>query len=310
MLPHPCNLPPITMADILKAPAKINLSLMITNRREDGYHEIESLFVPVPGLADILDVTSGALGSECVVESDLPDCPLERNLVWRAWRAYASATGYAPDLRVRLTKRIPTGAGLGGGSSDAAAMLHWLQARAGEKALDAEALNTLAAGLGADVPFFLLGRPAVAQGIGERLTPAALDLSAFTLVLAMPLVHVSTPWAYGAYDEFEAEKKRTRPEAEPLTTLARATKKRVSLSPVVARNDFEPVVFQAKAALRAIKERCLHLGASCAVMSGSGAAISALFRNADAARSAAHALRQDGFPVHVETLTNWGVAKW
>lgn len=298
------------MPETLQAPAKINLSLLIAARREDGYHEIESLFVPVPGLADTLDVAAGCAGSGCVLETDLTDCPPERNLVWRAWRAYAAATGFGPDVLVRLTKRIPAGAGLGGGSSDAAAMLVWLQAHAGKKALGMKDLNVLALRLGADVPFFLLGRPAIAQGIGEILTPVALDLSAFTLLLAMPPVHVSTPWAYGAYDAFEAEKKRTRLASEPLTTLACATKKRVSLSPVVARNDFEVVVYRANAALRAIKEQVLRLGASCAVMSGSGAAISALFRNAEAARSAAQVLREDDFPVHVETLTNWGVAKW
>lgn len=296
------------MADTLQAPAKINLSLYITGRRANGYHEIESLFVPVPGLADVLEISSGMPGTGCVVEPELPDCPPERNLVFRAWRAYAEASGFAPDLRVRLTKRIPSGAGLGGGSSDAAVMLRWLNGHAPE-ALDHAALNALAAVLGADVPFFLLGRPAVARGIGEKLEPVPLDLSAYTLVLALPPVQVSTQWAYAAFDARQAEEIRTGAGGGPLTTLPSATKKRVSLSPVVARNDFESVVFRTHAALRAIKERLLGLGASCAVMSGSGAALCALFRDARQGHGAAEALRRSGVPVHVETLINWGVAK-
>lgn len=290
------------MPDTISAPAKINISLHIVGRRADGYHDIESVFALVPGLADSLEISPAAPGSGCCVEPQLPGCLPERNLVHRAWAGYAAATGFAPDLRVHLTKRIPTGAGLGGGSSDAAAMLRWLQGKAGAAALDEKALNALAAGIGADVPFFLLNRPALAEGIGERLTPLDLDLSDFTLVLALPPVHISTPWAYAALDAHLGLKNPAPSGTDCLTSTTTAHKRRVSLSPVVARNDFEVVVFPANVALRAVKEQLLRLGAACAVMSGSGAALAALFRDAGLAHKAAEAVRLNGVPVHVEAL--------
>jgi 4-diphosphocytidyl-2-C-methyl-D-erythritol kinase len=297
------------MPDTLTAPAKINLALFITAKRADGYHDLESLFLPVSGLADSLEISPAAPGSGCYITPQLPDCPPENNLIHRAWSAFAQATGYAPDVSIRLTKRIPTGAGLGGGSSDAAAMLRWLQVQAKSAALTPKALNTLAAGLGADVPFFLQDGPAIARGIGDKLTEVTLDLSAFTLVLAMPRVHVATSWAYAAWDEHEAATFRDQLSPDRLTTHTTANKRRVSLSPVVVRNDFEVVVFPVHTNLRMLKEQLLGLGAACAVMSGSGAGIAALFRESDLAGDAVQALRNNGVPVHVETLREWGVAK-
>lgn len=301
-LPHPLACQTPHMSDTVSAPAKINISLHIVGRRADGYHDIESVFALVPGLADGLEISPAAPGVGCRVEPQLPGCPPESNLVQRAWAAYAAATGFAPNVLVHLTKRIPTGAGLGGGSSDAAAMLRWLQGKAGDAALDAQALNTLAAGIGADVPFFLLDGPALAEGIGERLTPLDLDLAGFTLVLALPQVHISTPWAYAALDAHRGLKKHMPLGTDCLTSTTTAHKRRVSLSPVVARNDFEVVVFPACEALRVVKEQLLSLGAACAVMSGSGAALAALFRDDGLAHKAAEAVRLNGVPVHVEAL--------
>ncbi|PKN09437.1 MAG: 4-(cytidine 5'-diphospho)-2-C-methyl-D-erythritol kinase [Deltaproteobacteria bacterium HGW-Deltaproteobacteria-8] len=297
------------MPDILQAPAKINLSLWILGRRANGYHDLESLFVPVPGLADTLAVTPGAPGSGCLVTPLLPDTPPEKNLVFRAWKAYALAAGSAPDIAVRLTKRIPTGAGLGGGSSDAAAMLRWLQKQAAGHALPETDLISLAAGIGADVPFFLQDGPAWARGIGAELTPVALDLSGLTLLLALPLVHVSTPWAFAAWDDHPRRVADAKHSAECLTTLTSTHKRRVSLSPVVIENDFEAVVFPAHPDLRVLKERLLKMGAASAAMSGSGAALAALFRESRLAFDAADVLRTNGLPVHIEALRKWGVAK-
>ncbi len=297
------------MPDILSAPAKINLSLWIISRRANGYHELESLFVPVAGLADTLDMRPGRPGSGCLVTPELPDTPTEINLVFRAWKAYAAATGFAPDVDVRLTKRIPTGAGLGGGSSDAATMLRWLQAQAGPRALAQAELGRLAAGIGADVPFFLHEGPAWARGIGDELTPVALDLSAFTLLLVLPPVHVATAWAYGAWDEHARRKAEAEGCAECLTTRTSTHKRRVSLSPVVVQNDFEAVVFPVHPFLREQKERLLKMGAASAAMSGSGAGLAALFRENPLALAAAEVLRTNGLPVHIEALRKWGVAK-
>lgn len=297
------------MPDTVQAPAKINLSLLLLGRRANGYHDLESLFVPVPGLADTLDISPAAPGSGCLVTPQLPDTPLEKNLVFLAWKAYAQATGSAPDIEVRLTKRIPTGAGLGGGSSDAAAMLRWLQAQAEGRGLPEAELVRLAAGIGADVPFFLQDGPAMARGIGDELTPVALDLSAFTLLLVLPPVHVSTAWAYGAWDDHARRMADAKDCAECLTTPASTHKRRVSLSPVVVQNDFEAVVFPAYPDLRVHKERLLRMGAASAAMSGSGAGLSALFRESHLALDAAKVLRTNGLPVHIEALRKWGVAK-
>jgi 4-diphosphocytidyl-2-C-methyl-D-erythritol kinase len=297
------------MPEIILAPAKINLSLSITGRRADGYHELASLFLPVQGLADTLAIGPGEAGSGCLVSPELPDTPPEKNLVFRAWKAYALSTGRAPDVAVQLTKRIPTGAGLGGGSSDAAAMLRWLQAQAGGQALAQAELVRLAVGIGADVPYFLQDGPAWAQGIGDKLTPVSLDFSAFTLLLVLPPVHVSTAWAYAAWDQHIRQVCAPKDCAERLTTPTSTHKRRVSLSPVVVHNDFEAVVFPAHPDLRVQKERLLEMGAASAVMSGSGASLAALFRERPLALDAADVLRTNGLPVHIEALRKWGVAK-
>lgn len=294
-------------SQILKAPAKINLSLRITRRRPDGYHELESLFAPVPGLFDTLEIASAPEG--CRLEPGIPGLAAEDNLIYKAWASFGEATGFRPGVRVALTKRIPSGAGLGGGSSDAAAMLLWLNGQAGERALEPAALNALAAKLGADVPFFLIGGPAWATGIGEVLSPVALDLSPFILVLVMPDIHVSTPWAYRRWDELNPEAARQNDREELLTIEDHAHMNRSSLSPLKVRNDFEMAVFPEHPRLRRIKETLLGQGAACCAMSGSGSSLFALFREPERALEAIQAMRTEGAPVHSEALTHWGVAK-
>ena len=293
----------------LSAPAKINLSLRIVSKRADGYHELESLFLPVAGLCDTLEIYAAHVGTGCVMEPPLPGVPQEKNLVYRAWAAFGQATGFSPDITVGLTKRIPTGAGLGGGSSDAAALLLWLNGEAGSKALSPSELNALAAGLGADVPFFLVGGPAFACGIGEVLTPVELDLEGLTLVIVSPQVHISTPWAFGQWDSQHGNATRILHQ-EFLTSLETTHKRRISLLPVIVRNDFEPLVFDAFPHLLMIKEELLRRGAVCAALSGSGSSIFALFRKLDVSIEAGEAIRANDLPVHREALKHWGVAKW
>jgi 4-diphosphocytidyl-2-C-methyl-D-erythritol kinase len=228
----------------------------------------------------------------------------EGNLVARAWRAFGERTGFAPDLAVHLVKRTPHGMGLGGGSSDAAAMLRYLNARAGEAALDAAGLSGLAAGLGADVPFFLLGAPALGEGIGERLTPVACDLRAFSLLLVCPGVSVSTAWAYGAFDRLAASSGKL--PANALTNRRARSTQTDSGARLVIANDFEPAVFQGFPELRRIKERLLRLGAAAAALSGSGAGLFGLFRDRAGAREAASALRGQGLSVHTPQPTARG----
>lgn len=285
-------------ATTLTAPAKINLHLRVVGLRPDGYHDLHTLFHPVTGLCDTITVEPGPDGDFYLRCPDNPGLEGPSNLVYRAWKAYGDATGFRPGLFVTLTKRIPMGGGLGGGSSNAAAMLRHLQSVAQERALDRASLIALAAGLGADVPFFLMDGPALAEGIGERLTPSAVDLSGMTLVLACPDVRVDTPWAFRAFDAAASP----RGQRESLTTPALDTKNSSPVSPLPMVNDLEPVVFQEHPTLRKIKEKLIRAGASAAAMSGSGACLFGLFRHRRVAVSAAQALERDGVSVHMQTL--------
>ncbi|MUM77899.1 4-(cytidine 5'-diphospho)-2-C-methyl-D-erythritol kinase [Pseudodesulfovibrio sp. F-1] len=285
-------------ATILTAPAKINVFLRVLGKRGDGYHELHTLFHPVTGLCDTLGVDPGPEGDFFLRCPGFPDLEGPSNLVYRAWKAHGEATGLRPGLFVTLTKRIPMGGGLGGGSSNAAAMLRHLQARAGERALDRDTLMALATKLGADVPFFLMDGPAEARGIGERLTPAGVDLTGLTLVLACPHLRVDTAWAFRAFDTA-----RSGPGAwESLTTPALDTKNASPVSPLPVANDLESVVFKAHPMLRKIKEKIVIAGASAAAMSGSGASLFGLFRDENVAQDAVRALDLDGVSVHTQTL--------
>jgi 4-diphosphocytidyl-2-C-methyl-D-erythritol kinase len=179
----------------LLAPAKLNLGLRILSRREDGYHEIETVFVPL-ALYDRLEIArSGAAGIDLAVEgAELPEG--RGNLVVRAAEEGCRALGLATGLRIRLEKRIPVAAGLGGGSSDAAATLAGLEALAGRRLPEAER-RALAVGLGADVPFFLDPRPALARGVGDVLAPLDRVPELWWVLVLLPFP-ISTARAYRA----------------------------------------------------------------------------------------------------------------
>ncbi len=181
----------------LAAPAKVNLSLRVLGRRADGFHELETLMVPL-ALAD--RVTLGA-GERDGVEfrCDDPTLPADgSNLAVRAATAFYGRAGLAPRLRLTLEKRVPHGAGLGGGSSDAASVLLGLNEFHGLP-LPPETLAELAAALGSDVPFFLGRGAAVCRGRGERVTAAPSFPARLPLLLLKPPFGVPTPWAYGRW---------------------------------------------------------------------------------------------------------------
>ena len=152
---------------VLPIPCKVNLRLAVGARRPNGYHDIDTFFLPLPEPSDVMRVRRYDEPGDIDFTCSDPELETDDNLVARAYRAYGAATGYSPRLEVCLTKHIPHGAGLGGGSSDAAALLRYVNDRAGEAALAASDLASLALTLGADVPFFLLGGPAKATGVGE-----------------------------------------------------------------------------------------------------------------------------------------------
>lgn len=282
---------------VLTAGCKINLYLTITGRREDGYHELDTLFYPLPEPFDTLTLMPGEPGTGLRITCIREDLCTERNTLHKAWRLFAEATGVRPDIALHLEKGIPDGAGLGGGSADAAALLRHLNAMAGAQALHAAHLNTLAARVGADVPFFLNNVPARATGIGEVLTPTPVDLSGFTLLLACPPEHVSTPWAFTAWDTaYEALPTTKMHENIPFLWAERLTAepspyRKPSSRALWLFNSFESVVFAAFPKLRAYKGELIRHGAAAAVMSGSGASLFALYRETEKALKAAACLQ-------------------
>ncbi|THB65727.1 MAG: 4-(cytidine 5'-diphospho)-2-C-methyl-D-erythritol kinase [Desulfovibrio sp.] len=276
-------------ATVLKAGCKVNLWLRITGARPDGYHDLDTLFYPLPEPHDTIHVSEGLAGSGVTLTCDRPGLAGQDNLLVKAARAFQRESGVGADLALHLEKRIPVGAGLGGGSSDAASLLRFLNKEAGDQILSQDDLNSLAASLGADVPFFLQDKPARALSIGEQLTPlqdqAETLLQGLSLVLVCPDLHVSTAWAYSAWDK--AQEKILSPRGESLTALLQAGISSVSRCPALLVNDFEPVVFAAYPELRRLKERLLQSGASSALLSGSGASMFALFRDKATAQDAA-----------------------
>lgn len=260
----------------LRAPAKVNLFLHVGPRRADGYHDIDTFFLPLAEPADTFALRlfdePGDIDFTC---SD-PELETEDNLVVRAYRRFGERTGFSPRLEVTLTKRIPHGAGLGGGSSDAAGMLRFVNDHAGSRALAEADLAALALTLGADVPFFLLGRPARALGVGERLVPEAPGLAGFYLVVVCPHVRIATAWAYAALDA--ARTSPPKPGENCLTSVFEGNRRAFCVTGQPLRNDFEPVVFAASPEIGRIKERLLACGAAAALLSGSGSAVFGLFR--------------------------------
>lgn len=279
-------------AATLKAPCKINLTLEIVDRLPTGYHEIRSVFLPVEHPHDTLIIAPAkAFRLDCPGHETLegPD-----NLVTKAWQAYGNRTGFFPPVTVSLHKRIPMGAGLGGGSTDAAALLRWLNEQC-KTPLSRNELHTIATGLGADVPFFLDGVPALAKGIGEQLTPMDISLTGLHLLVANPGVHVQTPWAYAQWDRLCLPEKRKLHES--LTSRNLNTKNSVPTGRLLVGNDFESAIFGKYVTIRKLKELFIKNGAAATAMSGSGSSVFALFRSQRIMDSAARKARDFGCDV-------------
>lgn len=246
--------------------AKINIGLQVTERRPDGYHNLDTIFYPIP-INDALEVI--------VAENVDYDCRLhisgiaiegdtDNNLVVRAYRLLA-ADYTLPSIDIYLYKHIPTGAGLGGGSADASYMLRLLNEMF-ELGITKEQLEIYAAKLGADCPFFISNTPVYATGIGNEFHPIHLDLSGWYIVVVKPDVFVSTKEAYSMVKpekpEVTLDKKIVRPITEWKDTIS---------------NDFEKGIFALHPELNDIKEKLYALGAKYAAMSGSGSALFGLF---------------------------------
>ncbi len=261
---------------VLQPGCKVNLHLAIKGVHADGYHELDSLFVPLSVPHDTLTITQSET-SRLQVTCSLTELQGPNNILHTAWMKWSERVGYVPCLTIHLHKNIPVGGGLGGGSSDAAALLRWLNQTAGAYGLSDHELAELARDIGSDVPFFLCNRPCRARGRGELLEEADLDLACYQVLLICPKIHVASAWAYRQWDELVGlhgvEKKCSR----ILTTSGLADRQSSSRRHLVLYNDFERVVFPAHPLLYRLKMTMLDRGACGCVMSGSGASLVAFF---------------------------------
>ncbi|NNC88195.1 MAG: 4-(cytidine 5'-diphospho)-2-C-methyl-D-erythritol kinase [Akkermansiaceae bacterium] len=259
----------------VEAPAKLNLSLRIAEKRPDGFHELDTLMVPLPGLTDELDV-EGA--EEFSFSCDDPAVPSdESNLVVQAVRLFEQRTGRTCRYAIRLAKRIPSGAGLGGGSSDAAAILAVMEILE-DTGLGRDDLHELAARLGSDVPFFLRQGACRCRGRGEVLEDASVE--AFPVLLLKPGFGVSTPDAYGRWRESRQ--------------LAGVRYDPQGLDGMDLVNDLERPVFEKFPFLAEMKTWLLaQPGVRAALMSGSGATVFAVLADDGDGEALAEAARRD-----------------
>ena len=263
--------------------AKINLDLRVLGKRPDGFHELRTIFQTI-SLADTIDVSFTAARRTAITLDD----PLEiaNNLVIRAARAVMDVLRLSGRVELRLAKRIPMGAGLGGGSSDAAAMLLALPALAG-RTISQETLSSIASELGSDVPFFLLGGTAVGIGRGTELFPLA-DVSPKHGLLLAPGVHVNTAQAYRDL----SPRLTTDLQRNKIFSFQSLTWNAGSVSGLC--NDFEAVVFEQHPELAVLKKRLVRAGATVALMTGSGSSLFGLYPDRNAARRAATSLGEIG----------------
>jgi 4-diphosphocytidyl-2-C-methyl-D-erythritol kinase len=279
------------MSLTLAAPGKVNLGLRILGRRPDGYHRLESLFLPID-LADAVELTlRSAPGVELALAGDAGGLPGgDENLAVRAARAFLEAAGRREGVAIWLEKHLPAPGGLGGGSSDAGAVLRGLSELL-PGAVPPERLHALALGLGADVPFFLAPAPALVGGIGEEILPLA-GVPSLSLLLAHPGVPLATAAVFAAYD---AETSLTRSEAGPSIRALLALREeagRARAGPLgtalraLAVNDLEPAASRLCPAVLELHEEIEATGALAVSLSGSGPTVFGVFPDAHAAGEA------------------------
>lgn len=269
----------------VKSYAKINWTLDVLYKREDGYHELRTIYQSV-SLHDTLSLSATDGAIEIVCDDARVPCD-ETNLVYRAAARLREATGAPAGARIEIDKRIPVAAGLGGGSSNAAAALCGLERLWGVR-LEERKMFDIAASLGSDVPFFLLGGTALGVGRGEEVYPLE-EAQSDHLLLVNPGIAVSTAAAYASLARL------TRQEALRIIPFTFFAAKDISRLPLVARNDFEEAVFAAHPQIAEIKQALKTAGAQQALMSGSGATVYAVFDNLQTSEQARDEMRAAGY---------------
>ncbi|MBO4612441.1 MAG: 4-(cytidine 5'-diphospho)-2-C-methyl-D-erythritol kinase [Bacteroidaceae bacterium] len=246
--------------------AKINLGLYVVERRPDGYHNLETVFYPIP-LCDELEIVPAA-EDQLAIEGFPVDGQWRDNLVWRVVKQLRDGGLPIPPIVIRLRKTIPMGAGLGGGSSDAAHTMLMLNEMF-HLGLSDDDMEQRLSRLGADCPFFVRRQPVFATGIGDQFTPVALSLTGQHLLLVKPSDHVSTREAYSA----------VRPR-HPQHPLLQSIQRPISEWQQLVGNDFEQSVFPQHPTIADIKQQLINNGALYAAMSGSGSAVFGIFAQA------------------------------
>lgn len=254
----------------IKSPAKVNIGLRVLSKRKDGFHNIETIFYPVKIYDEISLKISDIKAKEnnISIKTNLKEkLKREDNICYKAAKLFFERFKISNryKIEIKLKKNIPVGAGLGGGSSDAASVLNILAKHFKLTAKKRE-LNKCALDLGSDVPFFLLGKPAYALGRGEKLTPLPKFKVRGKVLIVNPNIHISTPWAY----------KELKVKSSKLKVLSKvksfdANDERSMI------NDFERVVFKKYPKIEKIKYDMLRLGAEFALMSGSGSTVYGVF---------------------------------
>jgi 4-diphosphocytidyl-2-C-methyl-D-erythritol kinase len=277
----------------IKAPAKLNLRLKITGRRADGYHELVSIMVPV----DLFDLLDLRLIPERRIEISCDGFQVpadESNLVHQAARSFFSKAGIQKGVAIKLTKNIPVAAGLGGGSSDAAATLMTLNEICAQP-LNLPELHAMAGELGADGPFFLRCEPALATGIGDVLEPLE-KWPTFWYVIVTPPIQVSTSWVYDAL-----KLELTRGEYDYIVKFLKNDPFAVS---AILENDLEAVTSSRFPIIDTIKTFLMNAGAQGALMTGSGPSVFGVFSSLNQALSAKQFLISQSLG-DVFVATNW-----
>lgn len=248
----------------LTAPCKINIGLDVLRRREDGFHDLETVMIPVRELHDIVEVERAEGTSSFEQRGVIIDCEAESNLCMKALRLMQRLYGVG-EAHIVLDKRVPFGAGLGGGSSDATAVIVALN-DIFTLGLNEQQLIDTAAMIGSDTAFFVRNTPQLCSGRGEQMTPIELPLSGLYLAVAKPAEGVSTKEAYSG----------VKP-AVPAVRLSEALKRPVGEWRDVVKNDFEPHIFAAHPEIANLKQQMYEAGAIYASMSGSGSAVFGIF---------------------------------
>ncbi len=246
------------------SPAKINIGLNIISKREDGYHNIETIFYPIKLYDKIQFFESDFFSIECNEPSIPTD---EKNLIHKARNILSKAVGKELNVKVFLEKNIPSFAGLGGGSSNAATTLIALNEIFELKLSQSDLLN-LASNVGSDVPFFVLNKPAFAEGRGEILTTLDEFTLDYKILVIVPDVKISTAWAYSNF----------RKSQKKIDLKLIKTKSDFDRYKELITNDFEEIVFQAYPIIETIKQKLLKSGSHFALLSGSGSAVYGFFK--------------------------------